>query len=72
MEDYGKLIERGVNKGSDRYLTNWSRKWAPPLKLYDRIRGIKDTNDLLNSLGGSFRGYSMEKEYEKLVGSDAD
>lgn len=72
MEDYGKLIERGVNKDSDRYLTNWSRKWAPPLKLYDRIRGIKDTNDLLNSLGGSFRGYSMEKEYEKLVGSDAD
>lgn len=68
MEDYGRTIERGVNKDKDRYLTNWSRKWIFPLKLYDRFRGLKDTDDLINSLGGVTGSYSMKKEYESLTG----
>lgn len=70
MEDYGQPIERGVNKDKDRYITNWSRKWAPPLKLYDKLRGIEDTNDLLNSLGNLNGSYSMKKEYERLTGEE--
>ena len=70
MEDYGKPIERGVNKGQDRYLTNWSRKWIFPLKLYDKLKGIEDTDDLIKSLGGVTGSYSMKKEYEALTGEE--
>lgn len=70
MEDYGQTIEKGVNAGKDKYLTNWSRKWIFPLKAYDRFRGIDDTDDLIKSLGGLTGGYSMKKEYESLAGEE--
>lgn len=71
LSEKGEIIEKGPHKGEDRYWRNIRRYYWKPGELWDRIRGLEDTDELINSLGG-FKKYSAKKEYEKLTGEKID
>lgn len=71
LPDLGEEIQQGSHKGEDRYWRNIRKYYWKPGELWNRIEGLEDTDELINSLGG-FKKYSAKKEYEKLTGQKMD
>lgn len=71
LPDKGEEIQQGPHKGEDRYWRNIRKYYWKPGELWNRIKGLEDTDELINSLGG-FQKYSAKKEYEKLMGIEED
>lgn len=71
LPDLGEEIQQGPHKGEDRYWRNIRKYYWKPGELWNRIEGLEDTDELINSLGG-FKKYSAKKEYEKLTGQKTD
>lgn len=67
LDKMGQTIERGPHEGEDRYWRHFRKTLWKPGELWNRIEGLEDTDELINSLGG-FKKYSAKKEYEKLTG----
>lgn len=67
LSEKGETIQSGPHKGEDRYWRNIRRYYWKPGELWDRIKGLEDTDELINSLGG-FKKYSAKTEYERLTG----
>lgn len=72
LPDYGEKIEKGPHKDEDRYLRNLRKYYWKPGELWDRIEGLEDTDELINSLGGFSKRYSAKKEYERLMDDEVD
>lgn len=71
LPDLGEEIQQGPHKGEDKYWRNIRKYYWKPGELWNRIEGLEDTDELINSLGG-FQKYSAKKEYEKLMGVKED
>lgn len=67
LPDRGEIIQQGPHQGEDRYWRNIRKYYWKPGELWNRMEGLSDTDELINSLGG-FSKYSAKKEYEKLTG----
>lgn len=70
LPELGEEIQQGPHKGEDRYWRNIRKYYWKPGELWNRIEGLSDTDELINSLGGLNSKYSAKKEYEKLTGEE--
>jgi hypothetical protein len=70
LPEQGEEVKSGPHKGEDKYLRGLSKHYVKPLELYYRLEGLKDTDELIESLGGLKGKFSVKKEYERLTGEE--